>query len=694
MNRRDFLNQVVIGAASMQVARLLPASAGTPSEATPDWLTQQPLIIVGSWDSSPLFQRRRGGESVLQEAEYEAETSEATVRKLKDVGVTLAVIHFFKGFGLEAERPHIEMAKKLAVLLHQNGIKVGLYVGSTIAYETFLVEKPEAESWFVPNYLGRPVIYDKQTFRKRVYFMHPGYVEYMKRVVRMGVEELKADEMDFDNTSYQARPEIFQHPLAIKNFREYLTSRYTADELTERLGFSNVEYVEPPKVDFPLTAIDDPLFQEWAGFRCHQLNRYYAEMHETIKQANPNTVIATNPSSGIAGRNTIWDQGVYYPTLMPNMDICWTEEGDYARVNPEGILISKIRTYKMVAFLGKRVLTYTAGSEGGGKLAMAEAMAYNRQTLGMVGGFFNAPEIPDDQKHYINFFRNQFGYYRDVESVADVAVLYSYASMGFNNDRPEVSFMLFTQALIQARVPFEIIFDGDLADLSKYRVLVLADQECLDDGQMNDIRNYVRQGGGLVATEQTSLYTPWRLRRPDFGLADLFQAAAPQEVERGEERDLEIAPVRRKVSSGRVSYIAAVKPAIRKPPSVPMNSQYWKLPLNWEELIGETQWATGGKFRLEVNAPETLAVTVELLDQPAEGRRIVHLLNYAAAQGATVTDIGVEVELPSGKRLRQVTLLSPDGGGAKIAPSQVAENRARFTVPRLETYTLAILEEE
>lgn len=693
MNRRDFMSSVMIGATAIGVPGLL-SSVGSAKEpgSPPSWLPNEPLIIVGAWDSDPIFQRRRGGESVLMEAHYHEESTEPIVKRLKDLGVNLAVIHFYKGFGLEAEKSHIEVAKKLANLLHKYEIKVGLYVGSTIAYETFLLEKPEAEEWFVPDYLGKPVIYYDQTFRKRVYFMHPGYVEYMKRVVRMGVEELKADEMDFDNTSLQSEPPIFQHPLAIKDFREYLTTSYSPEELTKRFGFSNMTYVVPPKVDFPLYTIDDPLFQEWAGFRCRQLNRYYAEMYALIKGLNPNTAMATNPSSGISGRNTIWEQGVYYPALLPNMDISWTEEGDYARMSQDGVLVSKIRTYKMAAHLNKRILTYTAGSTGGGKLAMAESMAFNRQTLGMVGSVLNAPEIPADQRRYVNFFRNQFDYYKDVESIADVAVLYSYASMGFSNDGPQVSFMLYTQALIQAKVPFDIIFEEGLKSLSKYRALVLADQECLTDEQMEMIRQYVKQGGGLVATEQTSLYTPWRLRRPDFGLKDLFGVEAPKGNGRDKERDLEIPSVQKQVGRGRASYVAAVKAAIEKPRGGRMSSRYWKLPLNWEEMIEQVRWAVGGKFSLEVEAPETLALAVEYQEQTTSGRRLVHMVNYAAPQRKTVSNIKVDVELPEGKGIRQITLLTPDTEGKKAVPSHVASGRARFTIPRLRTYTLAALD--
>ena len=80
--------------------------------------------------------------------------------------------------------------------------------------------------------------------------MHPGYVEYMKRVVHSAVVDAKVDMIHFDNTSLQAEPYIFQHPLAIKDFREYLNTKYTPQERKERFGFSDVRYMTPPKVDF------------------------------------------------------------------------------------------------------------------------------------------------------------------------------------------------------------------------------------------------------------------------------------------------------------------------------------------------------------------------------------------------------------------------------------------------------------
>jgi hypothetical protein len=70
----------------------------------------------------------------------------------------------------------------------------------------------------------------------------------------------------------------------------------------------------------------------------------------------------------------------------------------------------------------------------------------------------------------------------------------------------------------------------------------------------------------------------------------------------------------------------------------------------------------------------------------------VHLLNYAAPQGSTVSNIKVEIALPEGKQVRQVTLLTPDRAGSTTVASQVASGRARFAVPQVETYCVAVLD--
>ena len=81
-------------------------------------------------------------------------------------------------------------------------------------------------------------------------------------------------------------------------------------------------------------------------------------------------------------------------------------------------------------------------------------------------------------------------------------------------------------ALVEARIPFEMVHDGllDEAHLAPFKTLILPNIAALSDAQCEQLRAFVRRGGGLVATHETSLYDEWGNRRDDFGLADLFGA--------------------------------------------------------------------------------------------------------------------------------------------------------------------------
>ena len=690
MNRREFMERGVIALSATQAGDLLHAAApGAEGETAQSWLSERPLIIVGSWDDMPIFRNRVGGGTVGDEEDYRRQHTEEAVAKLKDLGVTMAIIDFFKGFGLQAERSHIDDAIKLAALCHRYDIKVGVYVGSTIAYETFLLEAPEAAEWFVPDYLGKPVIYARQTFRKRVYFMHPGYREYVQRVLKVAIEEVHADLIHFDNTSMQAQPPIFQHPLAMQDFRQYLTTTYEPEELEKRFGFRDPRYVLTPQVDWVLTEINDPLFQDFTRFRCVMLARYYQEMADYIHSLNPAAAVESNPSSGLAGANVYWSQGVDYPRLLASMQAVWTEEGDAAGVTADDILVSKIRTYKMATHLGNKIFTYTGVSYAGPeqkeaqiKVEMAEAMAYNRQCLGMIGDILSAHDLPPSAKKYVRFFTENFHLYRDVETVADVAVLHDFESLAFNNDRPYDSTWLFEQVLIQAKVPFKIVFDAK--DLADFHVLVLADQECVGSTEL--ISQWVANGQGLVATGLTSLYTGDRKLRRDFALADLLGVHAPR-LQEGEPVAHAIRsgpPVRREWMKGRVVYIPEVKPALARPSGESMTSKYWKLPVNWPELVDAVKWAAGGMLSLDVTAP--LSVTAELLHQKQSGGFVLHLINYDAARNPTVKDVRVRLDAGKVGKVRQVALHSPDLEGIHNLPFSETEGQVRFSVPVLETY--------
>ena len=77
----------------------------------PEWLSEGPIVMVGNWDTAPIFRLRKGGNPEWHHEEYAREHTEEAVIRLKEMGVSLAIIHFYKGFGLEPEKEQLHFIK-------------------------------------------------------------------------------------------------------------------------------------------------------------------------------------------------------------------------------------------------------------------------------------------------------------------------------------------------------------------------------------------------------------------------------------------------------------------------------------------------------------------------------------------------------------------------------------------------------
>ena len=84
----------------------------------------------------------------------------------------------------------------------------------------------------------------------------------------------------------------------------------------------------------------------------------------------------------------------------------------------------------------------------------------------------------------------------------------------------------FYDALSRAHIPFEIVREDVLTaeGLRGYRVLVLPNVKALSDEQLDTVKGFVSDGGHLVATYETSLYTAEGWSRYEFGLEEVFGA--------------------------------------------------------------------------------------------------------------------------------------------------------------------------
>jgi hypothetical protein len=123
-------------------------------------------------------------------------------------------------------------------------------------------------------------------------------------------------------------------------------------------------------------------------------------------------------------------------------------------------------------------------------------------------------------------------YMRHETPLARVAIVYSQQTAWFYGGgqaqaKVEDYTLGWYQALIEARIPFEMVHDRllDPAHIARFKTLILPNIAALSDAQCDALRAFVAGGGSLIATYETSLCDEWGARRKDFGLADLFGVA-------------------------------------------------------------------------------------------------------------------------------------------------------------------------
>ncbi|PYR89763.1 MAG: hypothetical protein DMF84_23255 [Acidobacteria bacterium] len=156
------------------------------------------------------------------------------------------------------------------------------------------------------------------------------------------------------------------------------------------------------------------------------------------------------------------------------------------------------------------------------------------------GVLYDRRWLPAVERIYDWHYRHE-KYLRNEEPLARIALLYSEQTLSLSNlwispsggrdisqrlaaDRTEDHVLGMYHALIEARVPFELVHEGFLtADrLDRFKLLILADAAALSDAQCAAIRSYVQRGGSILATFASSLFDETGRRRDDFGLADVF----------------------------------------------------------------------------------------------------------------------------------------------------------------------------
>jgi hypothetical protein len=313
---------------------VVAVAAGASAQDVPraKWI-ENGLIDAGGTHEPTIFVIRRGGERLDAREQNDRAESEDTLRRLKAQGVEVFHTHLYKGFGMAAEMPGMEQTKHTAEIAHRLGLKVDTYVQwNSMMYETFFAEEPRARDWIQRDAGGLPILLTygyQQSYRYRPCFANQEYLDYLKKVVRYAVEEVKTDFIHFDNFDLSPEPDSCHDEACTRGFRAYLNRKYTPAQRKERFGFENVDFVNPPQWNWQnppsrMQVIYDPAIQEWIDYRCQLMSDALHQMAAFAKSLNPEVVIEINPH-GITGGNRAWEAGIDHSRLLKWTQAFWTE---------------------------------------------------------------------------------------------------------------------------------------------------------------------------------------------------------------------------------------------------------------------------------------------------------------------------------------------------------------------------------
>ena len=352
-------------------------------------------------------------------------------------------------------------------------------------------------------------------------------------------------------------------------------------------------------------------------------------------------------------------------------------------------------------------------------------------------------------RDYLLWTARHDAHWMNKSTIANIGVVMGQRTQLFYQPQRDFSMQQYMDAvysvLIDGRFLFDFVHEDrlQLERIKKYSALILPNTALLSDEQCRQLREYVNQGGSLLATFETSMYNERNERREDFGLADVFgiHAAGPvigrlgnanpylARIERphpilygfsdthwipGAEFRVPLKPVDNPVLTVVPGY-TAYPPELSYPPvprtdepAVVLRERGASRLAYFPGDIEPTMWLSGQTdlSRLLVNAihwvagaPAPVIVEgkglVEIFAWETEPGFAVHVLNYTnpnAHHGwfSEFYPIGaqkVRFKLSAGRRATRVELLRAE----RDIPFHAAGDSVEFTIPSVTDYEVAAI---
>ena len=258
-------------------------------------------------------------------------------------------------------------------------------------------------------------------------------------------------------------------------------------------------------------------------------------------------------------------------------------------------------------------------------------------------------------------------------------------------ERYMAEFLGACKALQEEHVLFDILTPRNLAELARYKVIVLPNTACLSPHEVEALRQFTSAGGGLVGTYQVAAGNAWNESYGQPALADVFGIRVLGDTKQYTDSYFRVAEGNHPIAQGmyRVRPVTCARPQLlvealpgaeeigfivypyieptpdhyvsihNNPPGVETNlpaivahrfgqgrAVYFASQIGamyatasyWEArrlMVNAVRWAAGEAAAVEVDAP--LSIEVTAWDQPDLHRRVIHLVNVQSDNGRTIS---------------------------------------------------------
>lgn len=402
-----------------------------------------------------------------------------------------------------------EYLPKLLAMAHERDIAVISWIGPTFS-KGACQANPQWRQVYLDDPTKKPLKDEDNAF---LCPNNPHARAFIKAELAEIVGELGFDGIWFDGMVFGSMDTI--------PFRVGCKCPYCAERYKEEVG-----------ADIPQTVdMGDANFRRFVRWRYAVMDEYMLELYEAIREANPRAHVATGnyyrPGHG-------WDAGTYMaPQKFPG-----TASGEnnivgdqaYETVNTgfNGRMMKAINPYSFE--LWRPVWDFQIGFPPAPEpvqttVSLLLQFAQGGHTFCGWGG--TRPGATDALKPgFAELKRRQ--QWHSGEPLHFAAMHYSqrardfaYPGGGAQYDKMASGIH---QALAESHVIFDYVLDGQLTpeSLKRFAVVILPSSGCINQQEAQDLHAYVRQGGRLIVTGETSLYDDLGKKRDDFLLADLM----------------------------------------------------------------------------------------------------------------------------------------------------------------------------